>query len=207
MSAQLPAVILSGGQCPLTLRAWCIPHRYFPNPLGIVTPFVILSDSEESPSTTPPVIPSNARNPSPKKAETFFRTTGEWELGDTQGERLACGSTRHPVAVPGVRLADGAAALHTDRCHSLRSLLLPLAALPSLPLAPASLVTFLPEQESYPPEATQPSTPYHAIRRRRILRRASPPQNDTTIDSPPVCPKQSVTQCQRALPAHRGAPG
>ena len=27
-----------------------------------------------------------------------------------------------PVAVPGVRLADGAAALHTDRCHSLGSL-------------------------------------------------------------------------------------
>jgi len=28
----------------------------------------------------------------------------------------------NPVAVPGVRLADGAAALHTDRCHSLGSL-------------------------------------------------------------------------------------
>ena len=28
----------------------------------------------------------------------------------------------YPVAVPGVRLADGAAALHTDRCHSLGSL-------------------------------------------------------------------------------------
>ena len=27
-----------------------------------------------------------------------------------------------PVAVPGVRLGDGAPALHTDRCHSLRSL-------------------------------------------------------------------------------------
>ena len=27
-----------------------------------------------------------------------------------------------PVAVPGVRLAVGAAALHTDRCHSLASL-------------------------------------------------------------------------------------
>ena len=38
-----------------------------------------------------------------------------------------------PVAVPCVRLADGAAALHTDRGHSLRSLALPLAALPSLP--------------------------------------------------------------------------
>ena len=40
---------------------------------------------------------------------------------------------RCPVAVPGVRLADGAAALHTDRCHSLGSLHLPPAALPSLP--------------------------------------------------------------------------
>ena len=40
-----------------------------------------------------------------------------------------------PVAVPGVRLADGAAALHTDRCHSLRSLYPPPAALPSLPIA------------------------------------------------------------------------
>ena len=38
-----------------------------------------------------------------------------------------------PVAVPGVRLADGAAALHTDRCHSLPSLPLPPAALGSLP--------------------------------------------------------------------------
>ena len=32
-----------------------------------------------------------------------------------------------------MRLADGAAALHTDRCHSLGSLLPPPAALPSLP--------------------------------------------------------------------------
>ena len=40
---------------------------------------------------------------------------------------------RCTVAVPGVRLADGAAALHTDRGHSLRSLHPPLAALPSLP--------------------------------------------------------------------------
>ena len=40
-----------------------------------------------------------------------------------------------PVAVPGVRLADDAAALHTDRCHSLRSLDPPPAALPSLPIA------------------------------------------------------------------------
>ena len=39
----------------------------------------------------------------------------------------------YPVAVPGVRLADGAAALHTDRGHSLRSLCPPPAALPSLP--------------------------------------------------------------------------
>ena len=39
----------------------------------------------------------------------------------------------YPVAVPGVRLADGAAALHTDRCHSFPSLHLPQAALGSLP--------------------------------------------------------------------------
>ena len=38
-----------------------------------------------------------------------------------------------PVVVPCVRLADGAAALHTDHCHSLPSLPLPPAALPSLP--------------------------------------------------------------------------
>ncbi len=42
--------------------------------------------------------------------------------------------TSFPVAVPGVRLADGAAALHTDRCHSLSSLYLPPAALASLPI-------------------------------------------------------------------------
>ena len=40
----------------------------------------------------------------------------------------------YPVAVPGVRLADGAAALHTDRGHSLPSLFPPLAAVGSLPL-------------------------------------------------------------------------
>ncbi len=40
---------------------------------------------------------------------------------------------RSPVAVPGVRLVDDATALHTDRGHSLGSLPLPLAALPSLP--------------------------------------------------------------------------
>ena len=39
-----------------------------------------------------------------------------------------------PVAVPCVRLADGAAALHADRCHSLWSLYPPPAALPSLPI-------------------------------------------------------------------------
>ena len=51
-----------------------------------------------------------------------------------------------PVAVPGVRLADGAAALHTDRGHSFGSLLPPPAALPSLPrfeLATSSLPTIL----------------------------------------------------------------
>ena len=46
---------------------------------------------------------------------------------------------RRTVAVPGVRLADGAAALHTDRGHSLRSLLPPPAALPSLPTSFATL--------------------------------------------------------------------
>ena len=41
-----------------------------------------------------------------------------------------------PVAVPGVRLAVGAAALHTDRGHSLPSLPLPPAAVGSLPHHP-----------------------------------------------------------------------
>ena len=40
-----------------------------------------------------------------------------------------------PVAVPGALLAEVAAASLTDRCHSLRSLHPPLAALPSLPLS------------------------------------------------------------------------
>ena len=44
-----------------------------------------------------------------------------------------------PIAVPGVRLADGAAALHTDRGHSLGTLLPPPAALPSLPTSFARL--------------------------------------------------------------------
>ena len=39
-----------------------------------------------------------------------------------------------PVAVPCVRLGDGAPALPTDRCHSLRSLYPLQAALPSLPI-------------------------------------------------------------------------
>ena len=37
--------------------------------------------------------------------------------------------------MPGIFLADGAAASSADRCHSLRSLHPPLAALPSLPIA------------------------------------------------------------------------
>jgi len=45
----------------------------------------------------------------------------------TSGYRFA------PVAVPGVRLGDGAPSLHADRGHSLRSLHPPPAALPSLP--------------------------------------------------------------------------
>ena len=44
-----------------------------------------------------------------------------------------CAAGAVPVAVPGVRLADGAAALHTDRGHSLCSLYPPLAADASLP--------------------------------------------------------------------------
>jgi len=43
-------------------------------------------------------------------------------------------TTSFPVAVPGVRLADGATALHTDRCHSLSSLHPPPAAVASLPV-------------------------------------------------------------------------
>ena len=43
-------------------------------------------------------------------------------------------NAQRPVAVPGVRLGDGAPALHTDRCHSLPSLFPPLAAVGSLPL-------------------------------------------------------------------------
>ena len=39
-----------------------------------------------------------------------------------------------PVAVPDIFLAAVAAASAIDRCHSLRSLYLPLAALPSLPI-------------------------------------------------------------------------
>ena len=42
--------------------------------------------------------------------------------------------TCNPVGVPGVLLADGAAASPTDRGHSLGSLHLPPAALPSLPI-------------------------------------------------------------------------
>ncbi|MBQ3252522.1 MAG: hypothetical protein IJB02_04710, partial [Oscillospiraceae bacterium] len=38
-----------------------------------------------------------------------------------------------PVAVPGIFVADGAASSSADRCHSLRSLYPPQAALPSLP--------------------------------------------------------------------------
>ena len=39
-----------------------------------------------------------------------------------------------PVGVPGVRLGDGAPALHTDPGHSLCSLFPPQAAVASLPL-------------------------------------------------------------------------
>ena len=42
-------------------------------------------------------------------------------------------SNLRPVAVPGIFVADGAAFAAADRCHSLRSLYPPPAALPSLP--------------------------------------------------------------------------
>ena len=48
-------------------------------------------------------------------------------------------TVRLTVAVPGVRLDVDASALHTDRRHSLRSLHLPPAALPSLPTSFATL--------------------------------------------------------------------
>ena len=40
----------------------------------------------------------------------------------------------HPVAVPGIFLADGAASSSADRCHSLGSLFPPQAAVASLPM-------------------------------------------------------------------------
>ena len=55
-----------------------------------------------------------------------------------------------PVAVPCVRLGDKTPALHTDRCHSLRSLYPPLAALPSLPPV-AFFGYFLGETRKYRP--------------------------------------------------------
>jgi len=42
-------------------------------------------------------------------------------------------SNLRPVAMPGIFVADGAAFAAADRCHSLRSLHPPPAALPSLP--------------------------------------------------------------------------
>ena len=55
-------------------------------------------------------------------------------------EPTTCGLTvRLTVAVPGIFVADGAASSAADRCHSLRSLHLPPAALPSLPTSFASL--------------------------------------------------------------------
>ena len=55
----------------------------------------------------------------------------------TQAEGFVLGVVQRcfPVAVLGVRLADSAAALHTDRGHSLASFLPPLAAVGSLPIA------------------------------------------------------------------------
>ena len=46
----------------------------------------------------------------------------------------------YPVAVPGIFVGDGAPSSSADRCHSLRSLLPPPAALPSLP--PRPVVSF-----------------------------------------------------------------
>ena len=73
----------------------------------------------------------------PKSTESTNSTTSAYSYFK-KGYGCAAGTMCLPVAVPGVRLADRAAALHTDRCHSLRSLLPPPAALPSLPgLSPA----------------------------------------------------------------------
>ena len=55
--------------------------------------------------------------------------------------RTASGeSLPYPVAVPGICVGDGAPSSSADRCHSLRSLLPPPAALPSLP--PRPVVSF-----------------------------------------------------------------
>ena len=59
-----------------------------------------------------------------------FHADGQWPTLPLYGAKMQTS----PVAVPCVRLAHGGASLHTDRCHSLRSLHLPPAALPSLPL-------------------------------------------------------------------------
>ena len=51
-------------------------------------------------------------------------------------------------AVPGVRLADKPAALHTDRCTALGSLYPPLAALPSLTQKQMGIFLWLWRQDS-----------------------------------------------------------
>ena len=55
-------------------------------------------------------------------------------LRSIEGAKILRNYKTGPVAVPCVRLGDGAPALHTDRGHSLRSLYPPQAALPSLPV-------------------------------------------------------------------------
>ena len=63
----------------------------------------------------------------------YFATKIEGRIYDICGDITDDICYKCPVAVPCVRLDDGASALHTDRCHSLWSLHLPQAALPSLP--------------------------------------------------------------------------
>ena len=45
---------LRGGQCPLTIRARCFPCRHFPDPLGIVSSFVIASQCAHWRGNPPP---------------------------------------------------------------------------------------------------------------------------------------------------------
>ena len=62
----------------------------------------------------------------------------EWlrpKLTQAEGFILGVGAKMFSCCGARCALADGAAALHTDRGHSLASFLLPLAAVGSLPIA------------------------------------------------------------------------